>query len=70
MKESIFDVIVVGAGQAGLSISYYLKQHQLKHKVFEQHLIGHSWSAQRWDSFMLNTPNQTNLLNILGFVDK
>ena len=59
---AVLDVIVIGAGHAGLSISYYLKKLHLDHIVFEQGKIGNSWRNQRWDSFKLNTPNKFNLL--------
>lgn len=62
MDNSILDVAVVGAGHAGLSISFYLKQNGNKHLVFEKSKIGNSWLTQRWDSFKLNTPNKMNLL--------
>lgn len=60
--SSHYPVIVIGGGQSGLSISYYLKQHNIDHLVFEKHQIGHAWRAKRWDSFCLVTPNwQCNL---------
>lgn len=59
---NLFDVIVVGAGHAGLSISYFLRQHSLSHVVFERGRIGETWLSQRWDSFALNTANKTNML--------
>ena len=62
MNDSILDVVVIGAGHAGLSISYHLKKLGLNHLVFEKNNIGNSWSSQRWDSFKLNTPNAFNLL--------
>jgi putative flavoprotein involved in K+ transport len=62
MSENKFDVIVVGAGQAGLGISYFLKQRGRQHVVFEQRRIGETWISQRWDSFQLNTPNTINCL--------
>jgi putative flavoprotein involved in K+ transport len=62
INSSVLDVIVIGAGHAGLSISYYLKENHYDHLVFEQGKIGNSWSRQRWDSFKLNTPNKFNLL--------
>ena len=62
MNASILDVIVVGAGHAGLSISYHLKDHHLSHMVLEKGRIGDTWINQRWDSFKLNTPNKWNLL--------
>lgn len=62
MNTQSLDVIVVGAGQAGLSVSYYLKQHGLEHLVLERGRIGESWLSQRWDSFVLNTANKLNTL--------
>lgn len=52
-----YSVIIVGGGQAGLSMSYCLKQKGIDHLVFEKNRIGHAWRAKRWDSFCLVTPN-------------
>jgi len=52
-----FSVIVVGGGQAGLSVSYYLKQKGIDHLVLEKNTVTHTWRAQRWDAFCLVTPN-------------
>lgn len=52
-----FSVIVVGGGQAGLAMSWYLKDRDVDHVVFEKHRIGHEWRTRRWDSFCLVTPN-------------
>jgi putative flavoprotein involved in K+ transport len=57
-----FDTVIVGAGQAGIGVSYFLQQNDRKHIVFEQGRIGESWLSQRWDSFKLNTPNFINVL--------
>ncbi|HEU4470667.1 MAG TPA: NAD(P)/FAD-dependent oxidoreductase [Flavisolibacter sp.] len=57
-----FDVTVIGAGQAGLSASYYLKQLNLSHLVIEKGRIGESWLSQRWNSFRMNTANKLNTL--------
>jgi len=54
------DTVIVGAGQAGLGISYFLNRDRRQHIVFERGRIGESWLAQRWDSFKLNTPNFMN----------
>lgn len=62
MNNSVLDVIVVGAGHAGLSASYYLKKLGLNHLVFERGKIGEPWRSQRWDSFKLNTANKLNVL--------
>ena len=50
-------VVIVGGGQAGLSVSYHLKQRGIEHLVFERETAAHTWSTQRWDTFCLVTPN-------------
>ena len=50
-------VAVIGGGQAGLAMSYCLKQRGIDHFVFEKHRVGHEWRERRWDSFCLVTPN-------------
>ena len=52
-----YPVIVVGGGQAGLSMSYCLKEKEIEHIVFEKNQIGYAWKSKRWDSFCLVTPN-------------
>ncbi len=52
-----FPVVIVGGGQAGLSVSYCLKQQGIEHIIFEKNAIAHSWRSKRWDSFCLVTPN-------------
>ena len=54
--------IIIGAGQAGLSVSYYLSQHDQPHILLERSSIGNSWRNERWDSFTLVTPNWMNKL--------
>jgi len=56
MAEQV-DVVVVGAGQAGLAVSYYLRAFGVEHVVLERGRIGESWQSARWDSFTLVTPN-------------
>ena len=50
-------VLVVGGGQAGLSVSYHLKQRGVDHLVLEGRRVAHSWRDERWDTFCLVTPN-------------
>ncbi|MBK1840317.1 MSMEG_0569 family flavin-dependent oxidoreductase [Azospirillum sp. YIM B02556] len=50
-------VVIVGGGQAGLSVSHNLKKQGVEHLVLEKNRIGHSWRNDRWDSFCLVTPN-------------
>jgi putative flavoprotein involved in K+ transport len=55
--ERHFPVIVIGGGQAGLAMSWCLKNHGVRHLVLEKHRIAHEWRTRRWDSFCLVTPN-------------
>jgi len=52
-----FPVIIVGGGQAGLSMSYCLRTAGIRHLVLEKQSAMHTWRTQRWDSFCLVTPN-------------
>ena len=56
------DVVVIGGGQAGLSISWHLVERGIDHVVLERESIAHEWRDSRWDNFTLVTPNwQCNL---------
>jgi thioredoxin reductase len=48
--------IVIGAGQAGLAVSYHLSRAGIEHVVLERGRVGETWRSQRWDTFVLNTP--------------
>ena len=52
------DVVVVGAGQAGLTVSRELRLRGVDHVVLERSRVGASWRS-RWDTFSLVTPNWT-----------
>lgn len=52
-----YPVAIIGGGQAGLSLSWYLKQRGIRHVIFEKHKAAHTWSTERWDTFCLVTPN-------------
>lgn len=56
------DVVVIGAGSAGLSVSHCLKDAAVDHVVLERGEIGESWRSQRWDAFRVNTANSLNAL--------
>jgi putative flavoprotein involved in K+ transport len=55
-----FDVVVIGGGQAGLGVGYYLRKAGRKFVIFERGRVGETWRSQRWDSFAVNTPNWVN----------
>ena len=50
--------MVVGAGQAGLSLSHELSQAAVEHIVLDRGRVGETWRG-RWDSFCLVFPNWT-----------
>jgi len=51
------NTVIVGAGQAGLAVSYFLSGSSQDHVVLEQAAQpGEAWRNHRWDSFTLNTP--------------
>ncbi|GAB2983550.1 MSMEG_0569 family flavin-dependent oxidoreductase [Amycolatopsis acidiphila] len=50
-------VLVIGGGQAGLSMSYCLRARGIDHLVLERDEVGHEWRDRRWDMFCLVTPN-------------
>jgi putative flavoprotein involved in K+ transport len=57
-----FDVIVVGAGQAGLAIGYHLAQRGYRFTILEAAAeTGAAWRG-RWDSLKLFTPVRYNAL--------
>lgn len=54
--------IIIGGGQAGLAVSYYLSHAGVDHLVLERNQrVGDQWRA-RWDSLKLFTPAQYNHL--------
>lgn len=50
-------VLIIGGGQAGLSVSWYLMREGIEHVVLERHQRFESWRNNRWDTFCLVTPN-------------
>jgi putative flavoprotein involved in K+ transport len=56
------EVVVIGAGQAGLSASHELTERGIEHVVLERGELGHTWRTRRWRSFRIVSPNSLNLL--------
>ena len=62
-----YDVIVIGAGQAGLSMGYYLTQKNASFLLLDQeNEVGESWK-KRYDSLVLFTPRRYSALPGLTF---
>lgn len=54
--EKKYKVIVIGAGQAGLSVGYFLKKEKIPFLILDANeRVGDSW-RKRWDSLHLFTP--------------
>ena len=60
-------VVVIGAGQAGLSVGYHLAQRGIQFVILEaKERIGDSW-RERWDSLRLFTPGRLDGLDGMPF---
>ncbi len=62
-----FDVLVIGGGQAGLAMGYYLATRGLRFAILDAGpSVGHVWRS-RWDSLKLITPCPYNDLPGMHF---
>ncbi len=50
------EVVVVGAGQAGVAMSEHLTNAGVPHVVLERDRIAERWRTERWDSLVANGP--------------
>jgi putative flavoprotein involved in K+ transport len=66
-RPDVFDAIVVGGGQAGLSLGWHLRRHNARFLILDDGPeIGHSW-RNRWDSLRLFTPAEYDNLPGMSF---
>lgn len=56
MSSQEIEVLVVGAGQAGVAMSAHLTERGIAHLVLERGRIGERWRSERWDSLVANGP--------------
>lgn len=61
------DVLVIGAGHAGLAMSRYLAGRSIDHVILERGEVANSWKTERWDSLRLLTPNWQSRLPGYGY---
>ncbi|MFF2486119.1 flavin-containing monooxygenase [Microbacterium sp. NPDC058062] len=54
--DRVVEVIVVGAGQAGVAMSEHLARCGIRHVVLERGRIAERWRSERWDSLVTNGP--------------
>jgi putative flavoprotein involved in K+ transport len=53
----VVDTVVIGAGHAGLALSYYLTMNGTEHIVLERGDVAQRWRSERWDSLVFQFPN-------------
>ncbi|RGE23316.1 NAD(P)/FAD-dependent oxidoreductase [Leucobacter sp. wl10] len=63
------EVLVVGAGQAGIAMSEHLTARGIPHIVLERHRIAERWRSERWDSLVANGPAWHDRLPGMEFDD-
>jgi putative flavoprotein involved in K+ transport len=56
MSNHEIEVLIVGAGQAGIAMSEHLSLHGVPHLVVERDRIAERWRSCRWDSLVANGP--------------
>lgn len=59
----IYDTLIIGGGQAGLSVAYFLRRNKLDYLILDdQEQAGGSW-LQTWDGLKLFSPTQYSSLS-------
>jgi putative flavoprotein involved in K+ transport len=56
MSSQEIEVLIVGAGQAGIAMSEHLSLQGVPHVVLERDRIAERWRSGRWDSLVANGP--------------
>ena len=56
MGDENVEVLVVGAGQAGVAMSEHLTKSGIPHLVLERDRIAERWRTRRWDGLVANGP--------------
>lgn len=56
MANQKTEVVIVGAGQAGIAMSEHLSNMGISHVVLERDRIAERWRTERWDTLVANGP--------------
>jgi putative flavoprotein involved in K+ transport len=59
--------VVIGAGHAGLAVSWWLTARSIDHVVLERGEVANTWRTERWPSLTLLTPNWQSRLPGYGY---
>jgi putative flavoprotein involved in K+ transport len=65
MPVEFIDTLVIGGGQAGLAMSYWLTRGNRPHVILERGRIAERWRSERWDSLAFQFPNRS--IELPGF---
>ncbi|MCW5735125.1 MAG: NAD(P)-binding domain-containing protein [Enhydrobacter sp.] len=57
MRAEKVETVVVGGGQAGLTLSHMLGKRHRSHVVLERARIAERWRSERWDGLRFQFPN-------------
>lgn len=57
MQAEKVETVIVGGGQAGLTLSHMLSKRQCGHVVLERARIAERWRSERWDGLRFQFPN-------------
>jgi putative flavoprotein involved in K+ transport len=69
MSSQEVEVLVVGAGQAGVAMSEHLGACGVPHLVLERDRVAERWRSERWDSLVANGPAWHDRFPGLEFFD-
>ncbi|NJC23666.1 putative flavoprotein involved in K+ transport [Arthrobacter pigmenti] len=69
MPSPEVEVLVVGAGQAGVAMSEHLSERGIPHLVLERSRIAERWRSERWDSLVANGPAWHDRFPSMEFTD-
>ncbi|EGV44511.1 FAD-dependent oxidoreductase [Bizionia argentinensis JUB59] len=59
----VYDVIIIGGGQAGLSVAYFLRRSALEYLILDDHKeAGGAW-LETWDDLKLFSPSEYSSLS-------
>jgi len=69
MASEKINTLIVGGGQAGLTMSEHLSNNRVSHLILERERIVERWRTSRWDSLVANGPAWHDRFPTMEFSD-